>query len=339
VTKVSRVSAVALAALAVAGMLAIQGCDAEMPAQAATAAHPDVTYAQAATVYQNYLSASDAGADQADATTGLSVVADAAWSYAHSQYTILANTGTAVPRYVYGTPTYYVPIASGYPHWFVVSVPRRTLGSSQQPVTTLMVFGQSAAHGTWTLDGAAALLPGQTVPKLAADSDGYYVALSPYDSSLLLQPNVVGGTQAAVVDEGPASEAATVMADGPETTGIYSQQQAINAATPKDIEYTWYLEGATFPVFALRTVDGGALVLYGMYLNTQYEHPDGLLGSLIPVPAGVQQLFTSTGEVADHGLVINSTYEFAAIDPPGSAQNAKAAVIAVTGGLTYTKAY
>ena len=328
-----------LAALAAATLLATQGCDAEPAAQASASTRPDLTLAQARMVYQAYITTSGTAAEQGDETTGLSVTADASWEFAHAQYTALASAGTPVERYAYGTPTYYVPVVSGYPHWFVVNVPRRTAGSSpRSDVNTLMVFGQSAQGGDWTLDGEAALQPGQTMPAIATGAGGYASAVSPSQSGLLLEPDVVGGTQAADVDEGPQNAAAGLVAPGPQTTGLYDQQSAIYAATPKDLEYAWYLEGTAFPQFALRTAGGGALVLYGMYLNTTLQYPDSGSGTPIPVPADVQAQFSTPGEVASHALSANWTYEFATVDPPASVSNGRLTVIAATSAVTYAKA-
>jgi hypothetical protein len=327
---------VVLAALAIAATLATQGCDAEPAAQASTPAHPDMTFAQARAVYQSYVAASDTSAAQHDSATGLSIVADASWAFAHTQYTAWASTGTPVERYVYGTPTYYVPIVSGYPHWFAVDVPRRTLDSSTQSnVSTLMVFGQSTRNGAWTLDGNAALQPGQRMPAIATNAQGYAIALSPYQQGMLLQPNVVGGTQAAVVDEGPAAETASLVTPGPQTTDLYSQLNATYAATPKDLEYTWAMVGSSFPVFALQTTSGSALVLYGLYLDTTTEYPDNGVGAPIPIPAKVRPLLAAPSEVGSHIVQADWTYEFATIDPPASASNGTITVIAAAGAPTY----
>jgi hypothetical protein len=331
---------VALTALAAATVLATQGCSSGSSgssAGATSSAHPDMTVDQARSVYQSYIAASQTAAEQGDASTGLSIVADASWAFAHAQYAALSSTGTPVSRYVYGTPAYYVPVVSGYPHWFVVDVPRQAAGSSS--VNTLMVFGQSTSGGQWTLDGDAALQPGQAMPSIATDSKGYAVSLSPYQTGLLVQPNLLGPAQANVVNEGPQYPAADLLSPGPQTTDIYNQQSSIYAATPKNLEYIWAMEGTTFPVFALRTSNGGALVLYGMYMNTTVQYPDGTEGSPLPIPADVKALLGATTEVGYHAVYANWTYEFAAVDPPASESNAQATVIAGSGAITYTHAY
>ena len=83
------------------------------------------------------------------------------------------------------------------------------------------------------------------------------------------RPDVVGAMHATVADDGPASAAAPVVQAGPQTTGLYHANAAIarQAATQKTT-YTWELEGTSYPFFALRTTDGGALVFYTMTLAT-----------------------------------------------------------------------
>lgn len=332
---------VAVAALAAVTVLSVQGCGAGASAQAASHAARNLTIAAARTVYQTYLTTSDTAARQADPTVGLSDVADAEWEIVHAQYKALTSNNIPVPRYEYGTPDFYVPAASGYPRWFVVAVPRRPLGSSASSnVTTLMLLDQPKPTSDWALHGTAALAPGQHLPAIYRGSNGYAVPLATFDQSLVLPPDVVAPTQAAVVDEGPASPAAAVVTAGDSTTGLYAQQSAYaSGQSAKGLQYTWLMQGASFPVFALRLTNGSALVLYGLYLNTTDEHPNLKAGSPIPVPANFAPLLGAPTEIGYHAVYANWTYQFAAIDPPASAHGGKLTVIAATGGPSYSHAY
>jgi len=178
------------------------------------------------------------------------------------------------------------------------------------------------------------------LPAVARTADGYAIAVSTADPGLLLRPDVVGATQAAVVDDGPASPAAAVVDPGPLTTGWYAAQAA-QAAVQKarGRQYQWLLQGSAFPQVGLRLADGGALVLYGSYLNTSNQRPNLVKGAPIPVPAGFTPLLAEPTEVGYHAVYANWTYEFAAIDPPASARNAKMHVIAAQGGPSYGHAY
>jgi hypothetical protein len=197
-----------------------------------------------------------------------------------------------------------------------------------------MVFDRTRKDLRWTLSGSAVL--DQPLPALARDGNGYAIAVSTSDSSLLLRPDVVGATQAAVVDDGPASPAAAVVRGGPQTIGLYAAQAAwAHAEQARGLQYQWLLEGAPFPQFELRTASGGALVLYAMLLNTTTEHPNLVAGSPIQVPPGVSPLLTVPTEIGYHAVWANWTYQFAAIDPPSTARDAKLQIIAWQGVPTY----
>jgi hypothetical protein len=309
-------------------------------ADADTPAIHSLSLVAAKDVYGSFLAASDAAAAAGDKTGALSLVTAAQWAQVKAQYTALASAGTPVPRYQYGKPTFYVPGLSTYPQWFVVAVPRRTdAGGKLGPaVNALMVFARAKNSLPWTLSGTAVLT--QPLPAIARDSNGYAIDVATTDSSLLLAPDVVGATQAAVVDDGPASPAAAVVGHGPQTTGLYAAQAAqATAEQAQGLQYQWLLQGAPFPQFQLRLADGGALVLYGMYLDITNEHPNLKAGTPIPVSPAMTALFAAPTEVGYHAVYANWTYEFAAVDPPTTANGAKLQVIAAQGGLYYAHAY
>jgi hypothetical protein len=298
-------------------------------------------------VYTAYVEASDEAAAQGDQTQALNLASAAQWAQVHGQYTALATAGTPVPRYRYGTPVFYVPALAGYPQWFVTAVPRQTVTGRRlsAPVTTLLLFTRLSATDIrtgatvpWTLSGSAVLA--QPLPAVARNSDGYAIDVTTTDPTLLLRPDVVGATQAAVVDQGPASPAAAVIGAGPQTTGLYTAQAA-EAATQQSrgLDYQWLLQGAAVPQFELRLADGGALVFYAMYLNTTNEHPNLVPGAPIPVPAAVQPLLAGPTEVGYHAVYANWTYEYAAVDPPVTEHGAKVQIIGSESSLSYGHAY
>jgi hypothetical protein len=150
----------------------------------------------------------------------------------------------------------------------------------------------------------------------------------------------VGATQAALVDEGPASAASAVIASGPETTGLYAAQTAEQKSIAgKGLDYLYMLQEASYAEYQMQTANGGALVLYSMYLNTQIEHAGDLPGSLVQVPAAIRPLIIGTPKIGHRGVVGNYTFEYAAVDPPSNAHGAKVDVIAGGGGPTYGHAY
>jgi hypothetical protein len=326
-------------ALAIVIALAAGGCSAApAPAQPGTSAYHGLTIADAQSAYYSYVSLSDAAAADGNVTQGLSDVGDAQWSIVNEQYMALAVASTPIPRYRYGQPVFYVPALTTWSEWFMVAVQRtaETGAGAGATASTLMLFEKRGPGLPWTVDGSVVL--DQPLPAIALAKDGYATALSTIDSDLLLPPDVVGATQAAVVDQGPASASASVVADGPLTQGWYQAQSAQGrSAAARGLSYQWLLEGTDYALFSLQTADGGALMMYGMYLNTTTEHPGNAPGAPIPVPAGFT-LLTGPGEVGYHQVDANWTYEFAAVDP-SSAGHAKLQVIAADGGPTYGRAY
>jgi hypothetical protein len=332
-------------------LIAVQGCSPDPAANAVTPARHAVTFAQAQQVYAAYVKTSDEAAAQGDENQALSESSSVQWSQAKGQYTALAKAGTPVPRYRYGTPVFYVPALAGYPEWFVVDVPRQTVAGGGPgnrwgaPVNTLLLFtrlsatdARTGATVPWALSGSAVLA--QAMPAVAKDSDGYAIDVTTTDPTLLLRPDVVGATQAAVVDQGPASPAAAVISAGPQTTGLYTAQAAVAATQQaRGLDYEWLMQGAPYPQFEFQLVSGGALVLYGMYLNTSNEHPNLVAGAPIPVPAAFEPLLAAPTEVGSHAVYANWTYQFAAVDPPAAKHGAKVQVIASQGAPTYGHAY
>jgi hypothetical protein len=337
------IQAIGVAALAAVTLLSVQGCapapDAD--ADAITPTSHSVTFADARAAYQTYLEVSDTAAATGDQASALTVVTSAQWAQTRSQYSALVSAGTPVPRYRYGTPTFYVPALSGFPQWFVVAADRTTVtgGKPGATASTLMLFAREKKTEDWTLSGTAVL--SRPLPAIARDADGYAVPVSSKDSTLLLRPDVAGATQAAVVDDGPSSPAAQVIAAGPMTTGLYAAQAARAAAEQaRGLQYQWLLQGAPYPQVGLRLVGGdSALIMYGMYLNTSNEHPNLVAGSPIPVPAEFTPLLAEPTEVGYHAVFANWAYQFAAIDPSATARDGKLDVIGSQSGPSFGHAY
>jgi hypothetical protein len=334
-------TAIGAAALAAVTLLSIQGCAPAPDADADTPASHSVTFADARAAYQTYLNVSRVAAATGDEASALTVVTSAQWVQTRSQYNALVSAGTPVPRYRYGTPTFYVPGLSGFPQWFVVTANRTTVTSGKPGATdsTLMLFAREKPTEDWTLSGTAVL--SRLLPAIARDADGYAVPMSTRDSSLLLRPDVAGATQAAVVDDGPSSPATGVIAAGPLTTGLHAAQAARAAAEQRrGLQYQWLLQGAPFPQVGLRLAgSGGALIMYGMYLNTSNEHPHLVAGSPIGVPAEFKPMLAEPTEIGYHAVLATWAYQFAAIDPPATARNGKLEVIGSQRGPSFGHAY
>jgi hypothetical protein len=329
---------------------------------------PDITAAQARQVWDRYVAVSGAQAVKAG-NPALALPLETGPRRAFDSAAI-RSLGPSVPALghaasrlvspVYTAPTFYLPERSGYPRFFVADVSEKAAGqgfpAAAGPVSgdgaridplgpRLMLFEQAGAGAPWLLASASSLAAGERLPKLAADSAGYVPAVPPSDPSLLAKPDDTGPLQAGLVDDGPASAATRAVASGPLTTGLYrgALGHASGMTAPHDDVYQWELEGADYPVFALRTADGGALVFYAMALDTTVAVPDYInksdpvrSGPPIQVPANIQPLLPPGRPAPLVQLSADQTLSFAAIDPPPG--NAKIQVIAIGGGPTSASA-
>ena len=369
-------------ALALTAALAVAGCASATAhttvSSANTSSAPALTQAQARQAFNAYVAASNQAASTDDGKLALSVVTAAQQSLVSatvnshavqtsgggtSAYSSTLSITPALGQYAYRAPTFYLPEPAGYPRFFVTDVTRTlaakgaaspgqdattSVGGAEVPASgrVLMVFEQSAAAGPWQLASVAQFPSGTTLPRLATDKNGYIPQVSLKSTDLLAQPHATGPLQAAVVDDGPASAAATAVTAGPLTTGLY--QEARDSAgtglkTPAGDVYQWSMEGTPYPAFALRTADGGALVLYAMYLNSTVAVPGYFddaspiqPGAPIEIPPGLLPSLPSGQRAPRVKLLAQDLLSFAAIDPPASP--AKITVLAIGGGLNYASA-
>jgi hypothetical protein len=376
------------AALALTAALAVAGCASATAGTTASSANtsgaPAFTQADAAQVFDAYVTASTRAAQTDDGKLALSVVTGALQSLisatlnSHpvnisgsdsSAYSSTLNVLPSLGQYTYGHPTFYLPEPADYPRFFLADVNRAltfrglsvgkgatgSVGGVQVPVNgpALMLFVQSAAAGPWQLASVDQFPAGMTLPRLATDKNGDIPQVPLMSTDLLAQPYATGPLQAAVVDDGPASAAAKAVAAGLLTTGLYQaardRYQEAGDRTLSGLEvpagdvYQWSMEGTPYPAFALRTADGGALVLYAMYLNSTVAIPGYIddasplqPGPPIKAPPDVLSLLPSGQPAPRVQLTAQSLFSFAAIDPP--AGSSKITVLAIGGGLNYANA-
>jgi hypothetical protein len=359
------------AGLAVAAALAIQGCTSSAAPPAANAsgqgghAASAVTTAEAARAFALYLAATATATGVEDRATALSYTTDVARATLSADYQSEQrfNLNLLVNEFSYGKPVFYLPASSGYPRWFVADVATTYSGPKPPPGTTvagtpggipwtsvigsrhLMLFKKASPTANWQLASSSVLAPGVSPPALAKDDTGHVPVVPLSDSALLARPDVTGALQAALVDDGPASPAAAVVASGPLTTGIYQAEHdtLLGLSVPPGDVSQWQLAGSNLTKFALRTADGGALVFYAMYLNTTVEVPALFNksepvdpGPPIAVPPYVAPLLGLGKATPRRQLEAQQLLSFAAVDPPGSP--AKIQVIAIGGGPNYAYA-
>jgi hypothetical protein len=366
-------------ALVLAAALAAAGCasatagtsstSANAPARAAAA----ITMAQASQAFNSYVATTAkawraknsalalsvvTGAQQAIVSAGLKMDGAHGASSGSAAYSGVLTIESA--RYTYGAPTFYLPEPAGYPRFFVADVTRAAVGSNpsdgvatwvggaEVPVDgpVLMLFQQSTAAGPWQLASVSQFPPGMTLPRLATDKNGYIPQVPLTSTGLLAQPYATGPLQAAVADDGPASAATKAVAAGPLTTGLYQgarDRVSTGLQAPRGDIFQWAMQGAGYPAFALQTANGGALVLYAMYLNSTVAVPSYINkadpidpGPPIEVPLALSLLLPADQPTPRVQLEAQELLSFAAIDPPMGPS--KIQVIAIGGGINYAAA-
>jgi hypothetical protein len=360
-------SGVSLAAAA----LAAAGCTSGSVASSAggtgsgAASTAAVTTAEAASAYQRVVATVFGPQSVADDRAALAATTDVA--------RVEISTGHLTARYFnivspaknamsLGTPVFYLPQSAGYPQWFVAQagvsyhVPALPAGSTwtgapggiqwqNSDGSAVLLLTKASATAPWQLSSVSKLAPGVSLPALAANSSGRVPTVPDSDSALLAQPDYTGPLQASVVDDGPDSPAAKVVASGQLTTGIYDNERAglLGLTAPHGDVMQWNLDGSSYRQFALRTADGGALVFYAMYLNTTVQTPASLAqaqplnpGRKIRVSQLLAPLLPPGQRSPRVMLEGQQLLSFAAVDPP--AGGAKIQVIAIGGDWSYATA-
>lgn len=242
-----------------------------------------------------------------------------------AQLTVAAylSTGFAPHRYRWGAPTLYVPRfpQSEKAPWFSALATR-----DGRP--TLLTFAKSDA---WRLSSAAELLPGQRLPEIKLDADGYAAPVPPDDKTVTISPQYMGPVHASVAETGTAGVTAGLVADGPYTTEVAEQIATLRAQSKVDgLSYDSIFSADNYPVYGLRTADGGALIQYSLSRNTTTKNMTDE-SYIIPVPKEASWALTDAS--VPRSLKLTEIHQYATAVPPLSAP-APAAVIAHDSALT-----
>ncbi|MEQ4715428.1 hypothetical protein [Nonomuraea sp. B19D2] len=286
---------------------------------------PAVTQAEAAQVFSEITVTDDALRVKSDLQGRLAMAVDLTTG-GQTPLTVAAylSSAYAPPHYKWGAPTLFVPrIAPDEtaPLWFSALATRD--GSP-----TLLTFAKS---DRWRLSSAAELLPGQEVPEIQRDADGYATALAPDDKSVTISPQFMGPVHASVAETGSAGVTAGLVAAGPYTTDVAEQIASLRETAKNDgFSYDSIFSADNYPVYALRTEDGGALIQYSLSRTTSTTTKTAE-DDYIPVPESAQWAITTP--VLRRTLKLIETHQYATVVPSLKAP-APAAVIAHDGALT-----
>jgi hypothetical protein len=333
-----RTAVVAGGLLVAAFALGARGCASSTTAGPGGGPPPgEVSLAYARQVLRTFVTTDGVARAAGAESLELSLVSQAQLPLTVSAYEQAGYTGTPAPRYRYGAGAVYVPQMTSFPLWFVAVAPRIPVRGGPAR-TAIMVFSRPTAMDSWQLSLSTLLQPGTALPRVALDATGHAKALATFDHSLLVSPNSVGAMQAALADDGPGAAVSTVVAAGPYTTGVHDQiVTAERSVTRLGLSYDSVLQGSSFPLYALATSDGGALVLYSLVHSTVVlrkapQQPQ------IQIPPAFAPILYATGRVIIRSeLDTGETYQYAAYVPPNQPAGkppGQLRVIAADGGPT-----
>ncbi|WP_298459369.1 hypothetical protein [uncultured Cellulomonas sp.] len=323
-------------ALALTAGLALTGCAAELPqpqAQAPLAVPPPATTLEQSDRILTAIGDVLASGDAALSTVELSArVSGPALTSRAAEYAVAAATAGAQPV----TPLPVQPQTLVVPN--ATPWPRTQLVVTEQPedLTSprLLVLQQQSPREPYTLWGWARLLPGAEMPAIAAPTAGAEV-LAPDAAGLVATPADVVAQYADVLLSGDGSAFAASFAN----PDPYRERIATGRTTSEGIAqgtgtFTETYAAVPDQLVALRTADGGAIVVGGMTTTSTFTLSDASL-TATPEIAAVSGGAIPAGAVLRNTLVLGYTDVVVFYVPPAGAN----APIEVLGAEhTYTSA-
>ncbi|WP_369053789.1 hypothetical protein [Kineococcus terrestris] len=224
-----------------------------------------------------------------------------------------------------------LPRQEDWPRWFlVVTEP----GADSAP--SVVVLRSESPREPYRVWATPSLLPGTSLPTTEAPALGVAVVGPDEDANLLASPREVAQRYADVLTDGDAAPAAADFAEDAYreqvTRSVAEQTEALRAGGGTFSQSRELLDGADDrPLVALRTRDGGALVVAGYRWETTATGPEGgLLGDLDPVTAAL-----AGREQARSARLVRE--EVVVLDVPPT-DGGVVSVLAVQSGLTEVEA-
>ncbi|MDO9377905.1 MAG: hypothetical protein Q7T56_03575 [Nocardioidaceae bacterium] len=160
------------------------------------------------------------------------------------------------------------PRLDAYPLWFVARV-----RDNVKKVTKVQIFQRTAATAQWTMVASPEALLSTTLPPFATDDAGSLETIEPEDDTGLVSSPTQAITDYAAALRDPQSPAAQKVVDDSfiqQMRQVAGQSSAIKGVT---FTQSW---GARPVEFAMRTQDGGALVVATLLRQDGYEIADGV---------------------------------------------------------------
>ncbi|MGJ6963318.1 hypothetical protein ACSDR0_15535 [Streptosporangium sp. G11] len=239
------------------------------------------------------------------------------------------GSAEALPHYTWGTPRLLVPRNQRGPLWFAAVVDREEpSGRVRTAVLTLM----RQDGEDWQVSSTSLLDEGARPPAVATDAEGYATALGEEDATVAISPRLMAPLHATSAEEGERGFAARLIEEGPHTTGFADEITKRRADEKNNcLGYDSIFAASDYPVHALRTTDGGALVLYSLIRTTTRTIKVTPCGSDTQIPPEARKLAKEPFILKELRTVETQLYVSTV---PARNSGRAARVIGYLGGLT-----
>jgi hypothetical protein len=217
-----------------------------------------------------------------------------------------------------------VPATEGWPRYYL-SVTR----ADEAAVPQILVMTQAGPRDPYQLTTYATLLPGVTLPPTPPADEGSE-ALDPGErSGLVATPADVVARYADVLAEGEGSEFAEAFGEDAFSTQVQGEQAAESEAVSAFYGYSVTHVPRQDAVWALRTSDGGAIVV-GVIDSTR-TFAVTTPGAMLPLPADLAVL--AGKPVAGDSASVSSTEVVAVAVPPEDGEAPLQVIAAARGAV------
>ncbi|MFP5335601.1 MAG: hypothetical protein ACLGIV_09830 [Actinomycetes bacterium] len=201
------------------------------------------------------------------------------------------------------------PAADGWPRWFLTAT-----RPAPDAVPQIQLLTQTGPRELYKLTAWVTMLPGTTLPETSVEEPPE--ALPPTEpSGLVAAPADVVARYADVLTKADASEHAGAFAEDPFRTQVLGEQAAEREAVSEFFSYTVAHTPREDAVWAVRTADGGAVVLGVMDAVRTFTVTAE--GAKLPLPADLAAL-AGTPEATKTASVTSLEMVAFVVPPEGS---------------------
>ena len=300
---------------ALAAVLALAGCSAELPQpspQEAPEQVPVVADVQADRVQAELEAALAAGDEALDPAPLATRVTGSALELRQARYTIRRQLpDQAAPAPLGGERVVdMVPTTEGWPRYYV-TVTR----ADEAAVPQLLLMTQAGPRDPYQLTTYATLLPGVTLPTTAPATEGVEVLAADETSGLVATPRDVAARYGDVLVKGAKSEFAAGFAEDAFLAQVSGEQAAEAEAVGAFYGYGVTHVPRENAVWTVRTTDGGAIVM--AVLDSVRTFTITAPGAKLPLPPDLAVL-AGKPEATGSATVTSTEVVAFSVPPEGS---------------------